>query len=945
MRHALLRLSIIISLLLTAIAMPLAQDEPTITLNPDTGIIGSAILNISASGLVENETYTIEFLFKGIVVFSTDEVADAEGTLTFVAASSEDDEAGTYTVQLLNNDDDIIAVSEFVFTEADEDTDQATLGSINISPSNGPISTLHTISLRDLDADATYTVEITAAETDELVYRRIWTANEQGRISIEIFAEKGDTTGQQIVTVFESSGDIIAQGEFTIDEPPTRNIVVDVSPTLAEAGREFTITINGLAAFDTVSAQITSQSNILIDTLLARASSEGVAVLSFLSADDLDDDTYKVGIFIDNERMAEATLSIGDSDTLDDNNDALSAEVSLSVEPESGAVGTRHVMTVTGLEPEQPFTLTIMNEAGDVEYTATRTADVSGEFSFNISSSEGDELGTYPVEISDTTTGQTLASAQMIIAEGDTPVASTADDSNEQVESPMITVSPESGEIGTSHVISLSGMPANQRIGVVIRAVSDDTLALSSVVATDDSGSGTLEFTSRELNLPGDYRISVVQQPSGELVSAMLTVEGAIASVEPQSGIAGTQHVITVEGLNADETASVDVTFDDESVYTTEITADAEGIANFELSTEDSDPIGDYTITVLRESGNQPTTVLTLIEVEADTLPETTEDTSTDEPIVSANAEVIEGTLSGDVEAIEFEGEEGQYVIISVKSDDFDTLAAVYDRDYYEIAYNDDSVGELNSRIGPLLLPYTGEYTLEVSQSYYGEDSITDGDFTVSIEFVSIATLEFDEEIAFALNSETSALYYELSAEAGDSFNITLDSNRSIDTVMQVLSPDGYEFAFDDDSGAGFDAEFNNLIFDTRGTYILVVSSFSEDVSGEGVLMVSRNPVKSLDEGAVKVTLSDKIYRDLVVFEGEEGQVITLNLERVSGDVEDFYINANVDGMQVMSYSTMGVPDNLPLTFVMPMSGQVIVTLEQYSYGSGISFNITIEKQ
>jgi len=947
MRHAFLRLLIIISVLLTiAIAMPLAQDDPTITVTPDTGVVGSAILDVSASGLVADETYTIEFLFKGVVVFATDEVADADGNVTFIAASSEGDEAGIYTVQLLSNDD-IIAVSEFEFTEDDGNTDPPAvgkIGNINISPSSGPISTLHSIIVRGLDADAPYTVEITASETEEIVYRRVWTASEQGRISIEIFAEEGDTTGQQVVIVIDNAGNVVARDVFTIDEPPTRNIVVDVTPTVAQAGQEFTITVDGLAAFDSVIAQITSQSNTLIETLRARASSEGVAVLSFMSSDELGNDTYDVAIFVDDNRMTNATLTIGESDQVDEDAEAETSEVVLTVEPESGSIGTRHVMTVTGLDANQPFTLTIMNDAGEIEYTATRTADASGEFTFNISSSEGDEFGTYPVEISDATTGAILATAQMIIAEGDAPVASIADDQTEQAESPSVTVSPESGEIGTTHVITLSGMPADKRIGVVIRAESDNTLALSSVVATDDNGEGSLEFTSRALNTPGDYTVTVVQ-PSGDLASTTLTIEGAIARIDPPTGVAGTAHIITVEGLNADETTSVDVTFDGESVYTTEISADADGVATLELRTEDSDPVGDYTITILRESGNQPTITLTLIE-EVDTPPETTEDdTTTDEPIVNANIQVIEGRLSEDAEAIQFEGEEGQYVIIRVESDDFDTVATVYDTDNYEIAYNDDSQGELNSQIGPLSLPYSGEYTLEVRQSLYASDELADGNFVATIEFVSVQSIDSDAQIAFTLSPEAPAVYYELSVDAGDSFNITADSDGVMDTVMQVLSYDGYEFAFDDDSGAGLDAEFNNLIFDTSGTYIVVVSSFNDGIAGDGMLMVTRNPVKSLDEGAVNITLSNKIYRDIVVFEGEEGQVITLNLERLSGEVEDLYINASVDGMQVMSYSTMGVPDNLPLTFVMPMSGQVIVTLEEYSYGGGISFNITVEKE
>lgn len=946
MRHTFLRLLIITSLLLTiAITIPLAQNDPTITVSPETGTVGSAILDITASGLEAESTYTIEFIYKGAVVFSTDEVADADGTVTFVAASTEGDEPGIYDVQIVSNDD-IIAVTEFEFIASDTQGDESsteTVGSINISPTSGPISTLHTIIVRDLDADATYTVEITASATEDIVYRRVWTADDRGQIKIEIFAEDGDTTGLQVVKVIDDAGEIIAQDTFTIDEEPVRNISIDVTPTVAQAGREFTITVSGLAAFDSVSAQITSESNILLDTVRARASSEGVAILSFLSSDDLADATYNVGIFIDDERMAETTLTVGDSDTADSNTDEQSSEVTLTIEPEAGPVGSTHVMTVNGLQAEQPFTLVITTDTGDVEYSATRTSDSSGGFSFNISSAEGDEAGTYPVKITDPTTGKTLATAQMIILASDAPDESTDENPTAQVGSPEIMISPDTGEIGTNHVITLSGMPADTRIGVVLRAVSDDRLALSSVVAIDENGHGEFEFKSGALDIPGDYTVTAVQ-PSGDIASATFTIEGAVASIDPQEGIAGTTHVITVNGLDADETVTLDVTFDGESVYTTEKTANAEGVATMELTTEEGDAVGDYTITVIRD-GNQPVVTLTLIEEALDDdTPEESTDDNTDEPVANSSAQVIEGSLSEDSESIEFEGEEGQYVIISVESADFDTVATVYDTEFYEIAYNDDSLGGLNSRIGPLLFPYTGEYTLEVSQSYYADDGVFGGDFVATIEIVSVASIDFDEPIPFTLSSDTPSMYYAIPAEAGDSYDITIDSDGSIDTVMQVLSYDGYEFAFDDDSGAGFNAEFNNLIFDIPGTYFLVVSNFDEAVAGEGVLTVTRNPVKSLDDGEVMITLNDKVYRDLVVFEGEEGQLITLNLQRLSGDVEDLYINANVDGMQVMSYSTMGVPDHLPLTFVMPMSGQVVVTLEEYSYGGGISFNVTVDK-
>lgn len=961
MRQLFLRI-LILSMLLLSIALPgtfLAQDNPTVTVSPSVGVVGSGIFEVAASGLVSGDTYTIEFVVNGVIVYESDEEADAEGQIVFSAASTPDDEIGVYTVQVISNDS-IIASTTLEITEeasnaTNSDSNSTTtesIGNLSVTPQSGPISTIHDIAIRDLEPERGHTVEITATETEEVVYRRIWTSSETGSIDIEIFAEEGDTSGQQVVRVFDNDGTVVAQGEFVIEAPPERNASVTVSPLVAQAGREVTVTVDGLAPFDSISVQVTSNDNLLIDTLLARASSEGIAVVSFLSDDELADDTYNIAVFVDGERLASSSLIIGEADVvITESNDAEDTNsesgVNLIVDPELGPIGSVHVMSISGLEADQAFTFTILDRDTNIEYSTTRTADENGEFSINITSSEGDELGRYIIEISDATSGQVLTSAEMLITATDSPpqtdeTTSDATD-NAQTGDLAISVSPQSGAIGTTHTITLSGMPANERIGITIRYASDDTLAQSSVATIDESGNGTVAFTSRELNIPGEYKVIAVQ-PDGTITEAFFTIEGAIATIEPQSGVLGSIHEITVSGLNANESIIFNVMFAGETVYSTDKVADASGVSTLSLSTSTDDEIGDYTIMVDRESGNEPSIILTaLAEDDTTTTDQADDDSDVDISSVSAEIQVFEGALPEDGTAsFSFEGNEGDYIIVQVESDEFDTAASIYDNDFFEVGYNDDATGTTDSLIGPVKLPYTGTYSLEVFASYYIEDAT--GAFTATILPVTVEAISFNEPIPFVL-SDGVPVYFELPVAAGDNINITADTGGTIDTVMSVLYADGYEFAYDDDSGSGFEAELNNLIFEFDDTYILAVSSFTVDVSGDGVLTVSRNPVKSLDEGDVTVTLNDKAYRDLVVFEALEGQLVTLNLEKLSGSVEDLYVYANVDGMQIMSYTTMGVPDNLPLTFVMPMDGKVVITLEEFGFGSGISFNVSVTKE
>ena len=809
-----------------ALAAP-AQDAPTVTITPDSGQVESALLTILIKGLQPNSDYTVEFVFDDQVVFSSEETSDDQGVITYPAGSTEGDLPGTYTVQVVQ-DGEVLASANFELTAKEAVSDL--LGNVAVTPASGPVGTLHEIKIAELDALTRYTVEITASESQQVAYRRARTSDKDGVIEIEVFAEEDDTPGLQAIAIYDSEGETIAEGEFTIDAPPERDVVVIVTPPVSEAGSFFEISVSGLAAFNGVSAQVKSADGVLIDSVIARASRDGDANLIFTAPDDLVEGSYSVEIFVEGDAAASATLTIGDSA------DAMvEVAAKISITPPSAAIGSEHLIEVSGLQPDLDYTLTIFDPNGAQEYTTARTTDAEGVFNLRISSTHEDDIGIYTVEIRDAADEVLLASA-------------------------------------------------------------------------------TLEITAAEDERGSD----------------------AIATIEPQSAVIGSSHVITVSNLIAGEQVRFDVSFAGESVYESKKTAGAAGMARLELVTGAGDLPGDYLITARRDTGNQPTVVLTA----------TTEETPTPAAIVSMGAgDVTEGSLVNGRAEIEFEGEQGQYMKISVRSDDFDSAAALFDRDEVEIAFNDDSRGRKSAVIGPLQLPYSGAYVLEVFPSPMLADiSGIEGDFVVSIDPVNVARIENVNALPFSLSAGIPAVYYELPVQAGDSLTLTVDSNGNLDTILQVLSSDAFEFAFDDDSGPGFDAEISNLLFDRNDIYLLAVSTFDERATGSGAITVSRNPVRALEDGEVIITLSDKAIRDLVVFGAEEDELLILNLDKLSGDVEDLFVTATIDGMEVMSYSTMGVPDRLPLAFIVPMSGQVVVTLEKFGFDDRISLAVSLER-
>ena len=150
-----------------------------------------------------------------------------------------------------------------------------------------------------------------------------------------------------------------------------------------------------------------------------------------------------------------------------------------------------------------------------------------------------------------------------------------------------------------------------------------------------------------------------------------------------------------MSNLLANETVAVDVVFAGASVYSTEKTADDSGMVALELVTSEDDPPGDYTVKVLRASGNQPSVILTATAKAAPALASS----------IVGDAEVMRGRLIAGFAEIEFDGVAGQYVLITVASDDFDPAAALIDRDDFELAFNDDSRAQKDAIIGPLKLP------------------------------------------------------------------------------------------------------------------------------------------------------------------------------------------------------------------------------------------------
>lgn len=711
----------------------LAQISPSLSITPTAGEVEKAVFLIELDGLEAQSPYRIEIHFAGEAVYTTEKESDAAGHIPFPISSTPGDQPGVYSVRALHNDI-LVAQGEFELTAPAQQIADA---QVTVMPPRAVFGRPQAIQIADLLPKATYTIEIIADDTRQLAYRRAHTSSQAGVIDFEIFAQAGDTPGAHTIAVYDEAGSLIALGDFAIEKPLARDVQLELSPKSVQAGDSVVLQIDGLAAFDAVSAQLLSGDGSLIEALSTRASSDGKAGLLFATPADLADGAYTIALYVEGSEVATAGLIVGTAPTAE-----------------------------TPATPEQPADATM-------------------------------------------------------------------------------TIAPLSAPIGSRHLVRASGL------------LADESLVF-------------------EISLAGEVVFSTTQR------------------------------------------------------------ADVNGRATLELLTGDEDQPGEYNIKLLREAGNQPTAAFAVTAAErAEPAPKPTP--------ASSPAQVIESRLQSGAAQVSFQGAAGRTIEIRVESAEFDPAAALIGRDEAVITASDDSRGSKHAILGPLVLPYSGSYQLEVAGAplmmAQGADS---GGFRVEIEEVRPLPLG-SGETSFALTAESPRLYYRLSLAAGDTVSISIDTGGSLDSLLQLVAPDGREVAFDDDSGGGLDAELSRLAIEQSGDYILVVASFDERVGG-GVLRLERNLVRQLDENAAAVKLNDKSVRERFVFDAVAGEMLILDILKRSGNVADLFVRASVEGMEVMSHSTMGVPVALPLPFVMPMSGQVLLTLEKVGVDDGITLDVSLQR-
>ncbi len=260
--------------------------------------------------------------------------------------------------------------------------------------------------------------------------------------------------------------------------------------------------------------------------------------------------------------------------------------------------------------------------------------------------------------------------------------------------------------------------------------------------------------------------------------------------------------------------------------------------------------------------------------------------------------DVQEGELRDGVgEFWAFEGAEGDFVTISLSSDEFDTYVELLSPNGAQLANNDDITDEnRNSRLDRVQLPTEGTYIIVVR----GYLDTARGNYTVTITSESTILGSSDDPIIVGAIGYGEAVDGNLTTAGGDAWTfdgtggdvVTISlTSQVFDTVVILKDPNGVAITSDDDSGTLLNSLIENFELRTSGTYTIVVQGVQ--ASDRGTYSVNLdigdgNDVQDPDDenpiviGAISrgATVSGTVTTgqgDAWTFEGKAGEVVSIS--------------------------------------------------------------------
>ncbi|RMF80241.1 MAG: hypothetical protein D6737_08635 [Chloroflexi bacterium] len=300
-----------------------------------------------------------------------------------------------------------------------------------------------------------------------------------------------------------------------------------------------------------------------------------------------------------------------------------------------------------------------------------------------------------------------------------------------------------------------------------------------------------------------------------------------------------------------------------------------------------------------------------------------------------------------------------------------DTVLSVLDPSGGEIGRNDDNGGvrpelaSLDSALVDLPLTAPGTYTIVVDS--FGGFGV--GPVEVLVEGVGGSTAAAVPVSEIAANSPTTVqltgsgpVNLSYNSPGNETVSITLRAlgagDSSVDTVLSVLDPSGFEIGRNDDHGgvrpelAGLDSALVDLPLTAPGTYTIVVDSFGGLGAGPVEVLVESGAGSAPPKGnGTSETFNGSVAQNETFTQNlnfNAGDVVTISVRGING-FDPFTSLRDAGGVVVAENddhgtndSSLAAFDSKIQNFTIPASGNYTLEVRGFGGAAG-SFDVTVE--
>lgn len=307
-----------------------------------------------------------------------------------------------------------------------------------------------------------------------------------------------------------------------------------------------------------------------------------------------------------------------------------------------------------------------------------------------------------------------------------------------------------------------------------------------------------------------------------------------------------------------------------------------------------------------------------------------------------------------------FQAQQGDILTISMlrSSGSLDPYLQVVDGERFVIAQNDDQTGAdtRNAQIDALIIARSGTYIIVATR--YDNSA---GSFVLTLEETAGSgsgstrlaplPLVYGESATGSLDNQQVARYYSFAAQAGDLVTIDLERGGSgdLDAYVTLADSDFQSLIEDDDSGEGQNARIADYRIPADGRYHIIATRFEGATGatrGEYRLALDRldNPFSELPPDTATLSYGTSVTGeinadnpdDLYVFYGRAGEVVSISMTRVDGNLDAFLELLNNAQEVVAGNDDGGNNQNaLIANYSLPTTGMYTIRARRFSGSEG----------